>query len=186
MQNVAAARIRSTRGAMASATSVRVITTERTMPVETSRPRTSTLSSSSTQALPMAHLTLSAVADVDDELEVAGAKPPDCLVEIPSPDGNRGVGDETAEGQHPDLGRAGAHVDDHRGHRLLDPQPGAERDRDLLLHETDVPRPRLLERPVERPPLDACRAPGRAAQHRRVAGERDLAPAQQLAWPPPR
>ena len=89
----------------------------------------------------MAHLTLSAVGAVDDELKLAGAQPPDGLVEVPPTDSDRRVGDETTEGEHPDLGRAGAHVDDHRGDRLLDPQPGAEGDCDLLLDETDVSAP---------------------------------------------
>ena len=120
---------------------------------------------------------------VDGELEVAHAQSPDGLVEVSAPERDRGLGDEAAESQHPDLGCAGAHVDDHRRHRLLDPQPGAERNRDLLLHETDLPRPRLLERPVERPSLHAwSRAPD--AQHSTVGWAIDAddpPPAQELA-----
>ena len=78
------------------------------------------------------------------------------------------MGHEPSEGEHPDLGRAGADVDDHRGDRFFDPQPRAERHRDLLLHKADGPGSRLFESPVEGAPLHTCRRAGCTAQHRRL------------------
>ncbi len=90
------------------------------------------------------------------------------------------MGHESSEGEHADLGRAGANVHNHRGDRLLDPQPRAERYCDLLLHEADSSRARLFERPVERAPLDICRRTRRTAQHRRLTDRPSPHQAQQL------
>ena len=102
------------------------------------------------------------------------------MVEVTPADWDRCLGHESAEGEHADLGRAGTDVHHHRGDRLLYPQPGAERHCDLLLHEANCPRARLLESSVEGSPLDTCRRARRAAQHRRLTDRPGPHEAQQL------
>ncbi len=62
----------------------------------------------------------------------------------PPPKGTEAWVTRPPEREHPDLGRAGADVHDHRGDGFFDSQPGAEGDCDRQLDETDALRPGLL------------------------------------------
>ena len=61
----------------------------------------------------------------------------DRLVEVVAGGTDRLAGDDAAEADHGDLGRAAADVDDHVAGGLVDREPGADRGRHRLLDDVD-------------------------------------------------
>ena len=105
-------------------------------PVTRSRPRISACSSSlSGQAEPSAILISSAVRSPSARLYSFLMKLDDGVVELVAADADRLAGDDAAERDDGDLGRAAADVDDHVAGRLLHRQPGADRRGHRLLDD---------------------------------------------------
>src|SRR6266511_3176619 len=87
------------------------------------------------------------------------------LVDLVARDAYRLTGDDAAERDDCDLGRAAADVDDHVAARLVDRQAGADGGSHGLLDDVRrLPRPRVLGRLLDGALLDAG-DPGRDADH---------------------
>src|SRR3954449_7304055 len=79
----------------------------------------------------------------------------DRAVELVTPDADALAGDDAAERDHGDLGRAAADVDDHVAGRLVHGQPGADRGGHRLLDDVDLARTGLVAGVLDRALLDA-------------------------------
>ena len=83
------------------------------------------------------------------------------LVDLVAADPHGARGDDPAEAEDGDVGRATPDVDDHRGAGLLDPQARADRGGHGLLDDVDPARARPQGGVLEGPPLH----PGDVARH---------------------
>ena len=84
------------------------------------------------------------------------------VVELVAADADRLAGDDAAEGDDGDLGRATADVDDHVAGRLVDRQAGTDRRGHRLLDDVDLAGAGCVAGVLDRALLDAGDAAGHA------------------------
>jgi hypothetical protein len=92
----------------------------------------------------------------------------DRLVEVVAGRADAHAGDDAAEADHRDLGRAAADVDDHVAGGLVDRQTRADRGRHRLLDDVDPARSGLVAGLLHRALLHGSDAAGHADDHARL------------------